>query len=246
MNGSGSTILMIGASSDIGCEVIRTLDDENLSILAHYNQNIDKIQKLQATSKSEIIPLQADLTSEDEINNMLIEIDKLNMYPDKLVHLAAPRPSYIRFKHITWGHFQYALNVELRSIILILNHCLPHMVKQKNGRVVFILTSNCIGVPPKALSHYTTTKFALLGLMRSLAAEYADKSICINAVSPTMTETSFLIDFPNKLVEMTAAAHPQKRNAITKDIAPVIKFLLSKETAFITGANIPITGGTDF
>jgi 3-oxoacyl-[acyl-carrier protein] reductase len=101
-------------------------------------------------------------------------------------------------------------------------------------------------VPPKALAHYTTTKYALLGLMKALAAEYADKHISINAVSPSMTETSFLSGLPVKLIELSAAAHPLKRNASTQDIAPIIKFLLSSDADYIGGANVPVTGGSVF
>ena len=86
----------------------------------------------------------------------------------------------------------------------------------------------------------------MLGLMKSLAAEYGDKNININAVSPSMIETKFLSEIHEKVIEMSAEMNPLKRNATTKDIVPIIKFLLSKESDYITGANIPITGGSAF
>jgi 3-oxoacyl-[acyl-carrier protein] reductase len=120
------------------------------------------------------------------------------------------------------------------------------MAKDGFGKIVFMLSSVCYGVPPKTLAHYTTTKYALLGLMKALAAEYADKHISINAVSPSMMDTSFLSELPAKLIEISAAAHPLKRNASTREVAPIIKFLLSRDADYITGANIPIAGGSVF
>jgi 3-oxoacyl-[acyl-carrier protein] reductase len=120
------------------------------------------------------------------------------------------------------------------------------MGRAGSGKIVFVLSSYTINVPPKALADYVTAKYSLLGLMKALASEYADKGVSINAVSPSMAETRFLSELPAKLVEMTADNHPQKRNARPDDIVPLIQFLLSKESSFITGANVPIAGGLVF
>jgi 3-oxoacyl-[acyl-carrier protein] reductase len=241
-----SVVLVLGASSDIGCEVIRAIDDGTSLVLAHYNRNLDKLTRLQSEVRSTITPIQADLSRDTDVEAMLARITGFCTCPQKIVHLPAPRMSYTRFKDTTWTTFQHELDIELRSIVLVLSKFLPLMAKDGVGKIVFMLSSVCHGVPPKALAHYTTTKYALLGLMKALAAEYADKHISINAVSPSMTDTSFLSELPGKLVELSAAAHPLKRNASTQDIAPVIKFLLSPDADFITGANIPVTGGSVF
>ena len=103
-----------------------------------------------------------------------------------------------------------------------------------------------MNIPPKALTQYTTVKYALLGLVRSLASEYSDKNIQINAVSPSMVETKFLDTIDEKIVELNAYNHPLKRNAKVKDITPIIKMLASNESDYINGINIPITGGIIF
>jgi 3-oxoacyl-[acyl-carrier protein] reductase len=241
-----SVVLILGASSDIGRQVIREIDDGSLLVLAHYNHNLDKLTQLQSEVRSTIVPIQADLSRDEDIEAMLARIAGVCPYPQKIVHLPAPRMSYTRFKDATWHTFQHEMDIELRSIVLILSRFLPLMAKDGAGKVVFMLSSVCHGVPPKALAHYITTKYALLGLMKALAAEYADKNISINAVSPSMMDTSFLSDIPGKLIEISAAAHPLKRNASTQDIAPIIRFLLSPDSNYVTGANIPATGGSAF
>lgn len=241
-----SVVLVLGASSDIGREVIREIDDGTSLILAHYNRNLGKLTQLQSEVRSTIIPIQADLLREQDVESMLAQIAAVCAYPDKIIHLPAPRMSYTRFKDLTWTTFQNEMHIELRSIVLVLLRFLPLMAKDGAGKIVLVLSSVCYGVPPKALAHYAATKYALLGLMKALAAEYADKHISINAVSPSMIDTSFLSELPEKLIELAAAAHPLKRNASTTEIAPIIRFLLSPDAGYITGANIPVTGGSVF
>ena len=119
------------------------------------------------------------------------------------------------------------------------------MAKRKMGKVVFMLSSYVLGTPPKALSHYTVTKYALLGLANSLAAEYASNNIQVNSVSPSMINTRFLQNINPRLVEFTAEGHPLKRNAVVDDIVPVLSLLLSSGSDYLTGVNIPITGGAN-
>jgi len=130
--------------------------------------------------------------------------------------------------------------------VMLFGEFLPKMVKARFGRVVFMLSSVTFGVPPANMSHYVAAKYALLGLMKSLASEYANRMVTVNAVSPSMVETDFLCDIPEKIVELAAQQHPLNRNASPVDIAPVVKMLLSDEACYLTGVNIPVTGGLQF
>ncbi len=114
----------------------------------------------------------------------------------------------------------------------------------KRCKIVFMLSSVTVSTPPKYMASYTVAKYALLGYFRSLAAEYADKPICVNAVSPSMIEIQFLSKVPAKFREAAAAAHPAGRNADVSDVVPAIRFLLSPESDYISGVNLPITAGS--
>ena len=243
---SKDIVLIIGASSDIGSGLIRELSDSDSIILAHYNNSEDKIKKIQAESNLKLIPVRADLLDEKQVLDLIGDIKKNYGFPNKIVHFPAPRVNNIRFKDVKWEDFQKNIYIQLKSIILILKEFLPFMAKERRGKIVFVLSSYTLNIPPKALSHYVTVKYALLGLMKSLASEYSDKAININAVSPSMVDTGFLTNIPEKIIELTAQAHPLKRNATVKDIAPVIKFLLSNSADYISGVNIPVSGGSAF
>jgi 3-oxoacyl-[acyl-carrier protein] reductase len=118
------------------------------------------------------------------------------------------------------------------------------MVKLPRARVLFVLSSVVHGVPPKFMSMYTVAKYAQLGLMRSLAAEYASTPVRINAISPSMVETRFLEDIADAAVQMSAAANPQGRNATTADLLGAVEFLLSPASDFVHGIDIPIAAGS--
>ena len=238
-------IFITGASSDIGITLIKHLTDKCV-IIAHYNSNNSKLLKLQKDSKNVIFPIKADFSDEKSIIKMLDKIEIEIGVPNKIIHLAAPKFENLRFKNVNWRDFQNEINVSLGSITKILNRFLPKMAVEKRGRVITILSSVVLGAPPKALTQYTTVKYALLGLMKALAIEYASKKITINCVSPSMIETQFLSKINERVVEFTAQSHPLKRNATVYDIIPTILLLISDDADYINGANIPITGGINF
>lgn len=238
-------IFITGASSDIGISLINNIKEECI-IVAHYNKDKSKLSQLQEKTPNKIIPIQADFSSETSIIQMLDKIEDEIGIPSKIIHLAAPKFENIRFRDIKWQNFQHEINVSLGSITLILNRFLPKMAAMKRGRIVTLLSSVVLGVPPKALAQYTTTKYALLGLMKSLASEYADKKITINCISPSMVETKFLSQINDRVVELSAEMHPLKRNAQVSDIIPSLLMLISDDAEYISGINLPITGGSIF
>jgi 3-oxoacyl-[acyl-carrier protein] reductase len=241
---SKKIVLIIGASSSIGCELIRQIADENTIILAHYNSKETKLLSLQEELKANIIPIQADLSIEQGVDSLVESIESSFNFPNKIVFLAAPGLSLTLFKDLQWEDFRSQMDMQLYTAYKILNRFLPEMSKEKYGKIVFMLSSYTIGIPPIAMAHYVTAKYALLGLMKSLAIEFAGKQICINAVSPSMIETGFLSQIPKLIIESTADKHPLKRNGFPNDVAPVIRFLLSDESQYMTGVNVPITGGS--
>ena len=240
-----NVVLIIGASSDIGINLIKKIDEKCL-IIAHYNSSDEKLLELTKVLSNEMVMIQADLSSENEILHMLDSIELNYGIPSKIILLAASKVRNIRFKDTLWSDFDRDIKISLKSSVLILNRFLPKLAKEKNGKVVLMLSSYVLGVPPKALAHYTTIKYALLGLVKSLSSEYADKNIQINAISPSMIDTKFLTNINEKIIELNSYNHPLKRNALVNDITPIIKMLISEESDYINGINIPIAGGDIF
>lgn len=244
--------LITGASSDIGrgliSEMLASWDVVSGKIVAHAFSGTEKLEALKSefpnlSSCLEIV--KADLASESELNGLIEVIRARHNFPTRVVHLAAPKLALQRAAEFEWQTLLAGLEIQLKSIGAIMKAFLPSMAKSgRPCKVVFMLSSTTVGMPPKHMTQYTIGKYALLGFLRSLAVEYADKPICFNGVSPSMVETQFLSSIPEKFVEMTAAVHPKKRNASVSDVVPAIRFLLSPESDYISGVNIPITAAS--
>jgi len=246
-------VLITGASSDIGCEVIRQLasndSDEFASAiyLAHAHSGAQKLEALgqDLNLKDRLNIIQSDLTDETELMDLIQVVREQCGVPTHIVHLAAGRLELRRATEFNWQSYLSDFEIQLRSIGQILQEFLPAMSKSElRCKVLFMLSSTTIGAPPKFMSQYVVTKYALLGLLRSLAVEYAEANICFNAVSPSMVETQFLTNIPSKYVEMAAAANPRKSNATLTDVVPIVRFLLSRDSDYISGANIPVTAAS--
>ncbi len=83
----------------------------------------------------------------------------------------------------------------------------------------------------------------LLGLARAQAAEFRTYNIRVNSVSPGMTRTDLLADLPPRFIEMYEESLPLGRIATAQEVASAIHFLLSPQSSYLIGTNIPVTGG---
>lgn len=82
------------------------------------------------------------------------------------------------------------MNVGLRSAMTVSQAVFKKLVKEeRKGKEICVLSSYVNGIPPKFMLPYVASKYAMLGYVRALSAEYADKGIMVNAVSPGMMET---------------------------------------------------------
>ena len=235
-----NVLLITGASSDIGCALIMRMSSKYDYIYAHCNQSFERIERISADVRSQIIPVRANFNDISSVSEMVDSILESGMIPNHIVFLASPPAINTRFHKSRWDDFEKAINVSLRSEIIILNRLIKRI---KEGKIVFMLTSYTIGVPPKYQSPYIVAKYAQLGLARCLAAEYSSKGICINAVSPDMIDTRFLNYVPYPIVEENAKNNPKGRNLVVDEVVPTIEFLLSDNATAISGQNIGITWG---
>lgn len=231
--------LVVGADSDVGARIVSALSG---TVIAHFFAYPEKVEELHG----DIVPVKGDLSSVAGIEAFVSEVKALGYSITKIVHLPSAPAKAQRIKNLDPDLFLRELNIALISAAVVCRAFVPFMAKQKFGRIVFMLTSYVIGVPPKFLATYVSCKYALEGFLKALAVEYADKGITVNGVAPYMMETKFLSNVADLTIEQSANNNPTGRNAVVDDVLPAVLMLLDDKNEFTTGAVIPITGGSTF
>jgi 3-oxoacyl-[acyl-carrier protein] reductase len=239
---SKETLLILGATSDIGGALIRSLPKEYGTVIAHGCRSMDRLKVLareRPDLKLEMI--RADLSDWSQTQAVLEKLSSQGWEPTQFVHLPATPYALRRWRETTWDDVQRELDVQVRSFFLTLKACLPGMVRRQRGKVVVLLSSVTLEPPPPYLAHYVAAKEALLGLVRSAAAELAPKHITVNAASPGMMNTRFIEALPESARDAEARRMANKRLTMPAETVAVIRYLLSEDSHAVTGANLPVT-----
>lgn len=236
-----NTILILGASSDVGRAFINKYGNEYQHIIAHC-RNESALADIKEVMGSKLELIIEDFASDID-KNFLTRLNNRIDEIDEVLHLLSPKYHNTKITKCSWDYYQTSINIQVRSVVEIVIPLLAKMAKRKSGKVVIMLSSCTQNPTPKYIADYVTAKYALHGLIKAISAEFADKGICINGISPCMMETKLLENIPELIVEKNAQNNPHSRNARVDDILPMMEFLLSEKADFITGQNILITGG---
>jgi 3-oxoacyl-[acyl-carrier protein] reductase len=239
----GKTLLVVGASSDMGIATIEKIKDNYDCVIAHYLHMNDKLHDLANRMGDKMVCIKADLSETEEINSFVTYIQQIERFPDHIVHFPAQQIKIQKFQKTGWSVFQKGWDISVKSLVLILQAFLPKMAKARDGKVLVMLSYVVDGMPPKYSVDYVMTKYTLLGLVKSLAVEYADKGITVNGISPAFTETRFVDGMLDYFKEENKKSSPIGRNLKVEDVIPTIEYMLSSGADCINGQNILITCG---
>jgi 3-oxoacyl-[acyl-carrier protein] reductase len=111
------------------------------------------------------------------------------------------------------------------------------------GTVVNVLSQVTTGIPPARMADYVSAKYALCGLSKALAAEWAADNVRVNMVSPGLIETDLTQHYSERVFKLEASRTPLGRIARPLDVANAVAYLLSDDASFLTGINLSVTGG---
>ena len=116
------------------------------------------------------------------------------------------------------------------------------MARRRWGRLVFVSSvMGFTGSPGQ--TNYAATKSGLLGLARSLAWELGSRNVTANLVVPGLIETDMLAGLTERRRAELVSRTPLRRVGTAAEVTAAVRFLVSDEAAFVTGAAIPVTGG---
>lgn len=136
------------------------------------------------------------------------------------------------------------IHVNLHGAFYLCQAVLPHMMKQRSGKIINI-TSQMAWMPhPGASPSYEVSKAGLSALTRHMAYHYAKYSICVNAIAPGSIDTDLPKSMTVEARERLKAAIPLLRLGEPEEVGALAVFLASDQSNYITGATIKITGGS--
>ncbi len=161
---------------------------------------------------------------------------------DVIVHCATPAIHQQPYLETTADQFRAFFDTYVLGLHELVTHAAPGMKERRYGRIVALSSSATAEVPAK-LAAYVTAKHALLGLCRAQAVELGPWNITVNTVSPSMVVGEYAAAAGLAAREIVARRTPLRRLGEPEDVARVVAFLVSDDAAFITGANVPVTGG---
>lgn len=160
-----------------------------------------------------------------------------------LVHAASPPLQNRQFDQLDRADFEQYFRVYVCAAVELIQALHGNMKGHRFGRVVLLGTSAIIGTPPAKMAAYVTGKSAVFGLCKGLAVELGPLGVTVNMVSPGLTMTDLTRDYSPRMQLAEAQKAAMRRLATPLDAASMVRFLLSEEASFITGANLPLTGG---
>ena len=187
---------------------------------------------------------QLDATDEQAIAKLAAEVGAI----DILLNCAG----YVHHGTIlecTPRDWDFSMNVNVRSMYLVTRAFLPGMLAKKKGSIINMasIASSLRGLPKRLV--YGTSKAAVIGLTKALAADYVRQGIRCNAVCPGTIDTPSLADRINALPDPVQARadfiarQPMGRLGTVDDVAPLFVYLASDESSFATGCTFSVDGG---
>lgn len=239
---AGRVALLTGGSSGIGQAIALRLaaDGARVAILdvADTRETVDLAARAGAT----VLGLRCDITDPAAVASSVAEAGRVFGAPSILVHSAVYQ--FVRaFDDLSFDEWRRVQSVNHESMFHLLKATLPAMKAATWGRIV-VIASSTFFVGANGMTHYVTSKGALIGLVHGLASEVGPHGITINAVAPGLTRTAKAVgDLPAAVFEHVASLQAIPRNGRPEDQAGVVSFLASDDAAFITGQTLLVDGG---
>jgi 3-oxoacyl-[acyl-carrier protein] reductase len=148
------------------------------------------------------------------------------------------------FWEMTVDEFDKAMAVNVRGAWLCAKAVVPHMEKQKKGKIVNISSNVALTGNPNYI-HYVPSKGAIIAMTRAMARELGDWNICVNTVSPGFVVTEGRKVDP-EYEKVRAQQRSLKRSQVENDLMGTVLYLSSPESDFMTRQLLNVDGGFHF
>jgi NAD(P)-dependent dehydrogenase (short-subunit alcohol dehydrogenase family) len=242
----GKVALVTGGGRGLGRGIARALAGAGAAVVvsSRSGQELAETVEMIGADGGVGFPLVADLSDTAAPARLVAQVGEERGGVDLLVHAAGGqvRKPALELTVEDWDEIQ---SVHLRAAFLLAQAVAQHLTaRQAPGRIIFVasLTSS-IGIPN--LAPYGSAKTGLLGLMRTLATEWADTGITVNAIAPGFfhTELTDAVFEDDERRAWVLSRIPMGRPGRPEDLAGAAVFLASNSSSYVTGHVIQVDGG---
>ena len=236
--------LITGGTRGIGKEIAYTLAEENYDIIINYrteNEELMKLKKEIEQKRVRCLLLKGDVSNFEDCKKLVEEaINRIN-HIDVLVNNAGITKDMLLMR-MKPEDFNEVINVNLIRTFNMTKNVINYMMKERKGRIINV--SSVVGISGNAgQTNYAASKAGIIGFTKSLAKEVASRNILVNAIAPGFIQTDMTNILKENVKDEIAKTIPLKRMGTAKDVANVVKFLVSEDSSYITGQVIQVDGG---
>jgi 3-oxoacyl-[acyl-carrier protein] reductase len=237
---SGKTALVTGASGGIGGAVARALHKQGTTVAISGTRK-DALDALAAELGDRVHVLPANLANIEEVEALIPAAEAAMKQLDILVANAGITRDnlFVQLKDAEWDE---VIAVNLTATFRLARKATLGMMRRRFGRIIGI--TSVVGVTGNpGQGNYAAAKAGMIGMIKSLAAEYAKRGVTANCVAPGMIATAMTDKLNDKQREGILTRVPAGRLGVPDDVAAAVVFLASSEAAYVTGATIHVNGG---
>lgn len=239
-----STVLVTGASGDIGKSVVKAFFQAGFNVAVNYNTNRKSAENLCNELDKDgkrVIAVKADVSNKDEVKRMFDLVKETFKSVDVLVNNAA-FSSIKMLCDVDENEWDKTIDVNLKGAYLCINEALPYMLEKKWGRIINI-SSIWAKKGASCEAHYSASKAGLEGLSKSMAKELSLSGITVNCVSPGFIDTKMNSHLTREEFDEVVKEIPMQKAGKPEDVANAVLFLAKDESSYITGQTICVDGG---
>lgn len=236
--------LVTGGIGGIGTAICQRLSADGYQVVAncHPSEAAEAWKSERAAEGVEVAVIAADVSSFDDTGRMIAEIkETFGRGVSVLVNCAGITRDKT-FKKMEKEHWQAVIDVNLTSVFNVTRQVWEDMIEAGFGRVVNISSVN--GQRGQfGQANYAAAKAGMHGVTMSLAQEGAAKGVTVNTISPGYVETAMTLAMRDDVRDAIISGIPMRRMGKPGEIAAAVSFCAAAESAYLTGANIPVNGG---
>ncbi len=239
LNLNEKTALITGATGGIGRAIAKTLYAQGANlILTDMDQG--KLDAFAQELGERVHALAVNITDKEAPKSLLKFSEPLGGI-DILINNAGITKDTLSMR-MTDEMWDQVLSVNLTAGFHLIRELLPQMMKKRWGRIISM--ASIVGVIGNfGQANYAASKGGLIAMTKSVAQEVASRGITANCIAPGFIATPMTENLPEDVKNAMLARIPSKRMGSPQDIANVVAFLASDESAYITGQTINVNGG---